>query len=566
MTDAGNHRRGWLLAALVVAGAATLYLGRLGDRALWSEEVRWAEIPREMARSGDLMWPTINTHTYYDKPLGSYWLVLAAAPLAGGVNELAARLPSAVAGVFAVGLLIALARRFTGDIRAAALAGAVLATSYGFAFFARTASSDVETVAGVLAALWVGTGADGRWSGRRTVAFWLVMAATSLTKGLLGFALPLLILGCYHTFAVPGDRGAGALGWARAAAGRNGWLLSRWTLPAAALAAAVYLAPFAVSAAQTGSAEGLGMVWRENVRRFFDAHNHRGPVYLYAYEIVALLAPWSLMLPAALVRAHQARDRGDRFALTFFWAVFVFFTLSSSRRSYYLLPVLPAAAFLVSRVVLAEGAELGVWARRLRAAGYALTAAGAVAAGLAAAVPASVLGEASGGLAGLPRPGIFLAGWMFVAACVGLTAVRRTPVRSAVSLATIAAWGTGYWFLAAQPDLEPYRTARPFLEHMRGITSADPGGVALYRTREAVWYLDPGVPLPECGSPVELADRLAVGSCRWALLKEQDLGMVAARVVVVLREPSHPWEGPAAAGRKMVLVEHRFGSYRGNPR
>src|SRR5207237_710202 len=102
--------------------------------------------------------------------------------------------------------------------------------------------------------------------------------------------------------------------------GRNGWLLNGWTLLAAPVAAAAYLAPFAVSVSQTGSDEGLGMVWRENVRRFFDAHNHRGPVYLYTYVIVGLLAPWSLLLPAALVRAHHARDPMDRFALAFFWA------------------------------------------------------------------------------------------------------------------------------------------------------------------------------------------------------------------------------------------------------
>src|SRR5207248_5421632 len=141
--------------------------------------------------------------------------------------------------------------------RVGALAGAVLATSYSFAFFARTASTDAETVAGMLAALWIGTGTDGRWGWRRAVAFWLVMAATSLTKGLLGFALPLLVLGCYHTFRSPLPLGGGE----GDLLARNGWLLNRWTLVAAPLAAAVYVAPFAVSAAQTGSAEGLGMVW-----------------------------------------------------------------------------------------------------------------------------------------------------------------------------------------------------------------------------------------------------------------------------------------------------------------
>lgn len=540
-------------AGLVVAGAAVLFLARLGDRAIWAEEVRWAEIPREMARSGDWFWPTINARTYYDKPLGSYWLVLAAAAAAGGVNETAARLPSAAAGVLAVGLLIALGRRFY-DGRVGALAGAVLATSYGFAFFARTASTDVETVAGMLAALWISTGSADRWGWRRTLAFWLVMAATSLTKGLLGFALPLLVLGCYRTFGCDGPSTPGVVGWVRGAIARNGWLLNRWTAVAAPLAAAVYFAPFAVSVAQTGSAEGLGMVWRENVRRFFDAHNHRGPVYLYAYVIFGLLAPWSPFLPAALVRAGRPADPGDRFARAFFWAVFVFFTLSSSRRSYYLLPVLPAAALLVARVVLAPAADLGPCARRLRAGGYAALAGVAVLAGLAAVPPGWLAGTPVADLPPLPAPGAYLAGWAAAVAGVGLAAVRFTPARAAVSAAVIAGWGIGYLYLVALPGLEDCRTGRPFLEQVRETVGPGSTDVMLYRTREAVWYLDPNGPLPEAGSAEELAEKLAAGDVRWGLLKEQDLAAVADRVRVVLREPARPWEPADVAKGKLVLV------------
>jgi 4-amino-4-deoxy-L-arabinose transferase-like glycosyltransferase len=524
---------GWRFAAgLVLAGAAVLFLARLGDRAIWSEEVRWAEIPREMVRSGDWFWPTINSHTYYDKPLGSYWLVLAASTVAGGVNETAARLPSALAGLAAVALLIALGRRFF-DGRVGALAGAILTTSYAFTFFARTASTDVETVAGMLAALWIGTGTEDRWSGKRTLAFWLVMAATSLTKGLLGFALPLLVLGCYHTFA----------GNIRGVFARNCWLLNRWTLLAAPLAVAVYFAPFAVSISQTGSAEGLGMVWRENVRRFFDAHNHRGAVYLYAYVIFGLFAPWSAFLPAALLR--RPLDRGDRFARAFFWAVFVFFTLSSSRRSYYLLPVIPASALLVSRLLLASADELTPCVRRLRTASYVVLAVTAVTAGLAAVVPIAELPR-------LPDPWVYLAGWVVAVAGVVLAAARFSPNRMALSAAAIAGWGIGYYYLAALPGLEDYRTSRPFLEQVRERVGSDE--VMLYRTREAVWYLDPGVPLPEAESAEELAEKLESGDVLWGLLKEQDLSGVAERVRPLLRERNHPWEPADVVKGKLVLV------------
>ena len=67
-------------------------------------------------------------------------------------NETAARLPCAIAGLLAVGLLILLARRLY-DLRIGVISGFILATSFSFVFFSRHASADVETITGELAAL-----------------------------------------------------------------------------------------------------------------------------------------------------------------------------------------------------------------------------------------------------------------------------------------------------------------------------------------------------------------------------------------------------------------------------
>src|SRR5580658_1241223 len=185
----------WTLAGCgVLALTAILYFTRLGAKALWASEFRWAEIAREMLRSGNYFWPTINGHLYYDKPLGSYWLVLASIPVSGGMNETAARLPCAIAGLLAVGLLMLLARRLY-DSRIGVIAGFILATSFSFVFFSRTASADVETIAGELGALLLFLKHEDRPTGWWVVWLWIVMAITSLTKGLLGFVLPIMVMG-----------------------------------------------------------------------------------------------------------------------------------------------------------------------------------------------------------------------------------------------------------------------------------------------------------------------------------------------------------------------------------
>src|SRR6202050_1539741 len=196
-----NELSDWRLAGCgVIAATAILFFTRLGGRALWSSEFRWAEIAREMLRTGNYFWPTINGHLYYDKPLGSYWLVLASTWVTGGLNETAARLPCAIAGLFAVGLLILLARRLY-DLRVGVISGLMPATSFSFGFFSRPASADVETITGELAALLLFLKHEDRPVGWWVVGLWVIMAITSLTKGLLGFVLPIMVIGLYATLS-----------------------------------------------------------------------------------------------------------------------------------------------------------------------------------------------------------------------------------------------------------------------------------------------------------------------------------------------------------------------------
>ena len=195
---------------MVLLLTAILFMGKLGACSFWSEETRWGEIPREMQRDGNFFWPTFNGQTYYDKPLGSYWLVLLAARVTGQIDEEAARLPSALSGLLAVAVMMLLTRRIY-DERTALLAGLILGTSFSFVFFSRNAASDMENLAGILTALWLFHRNYEKPTFSGTMLFWLTMSLTSLTKGLLGFALPLLVSGIYATLYGPGLPHAGRL-------------------------------------------------------------------------------------------------------------------------------------------------------------------------------------------------------------------------------------------------------------------------------------------------------------------------------------------------------------------
>lgn len=324
----------WRLSVLAILSlAAVLFFSRLAERPFWGPESRWAEVAREMRISGNYFWPTINGKVHFGKPLLSYWLIAAAADLSGELNEVAARLPSAGFALLGVALVVLLARRLYG-YRTAVLAGIILTTSYSYVFFARLAAADMATVTGVLAALTLFVYQKDKDSGWWVFGLWTIMALTSLTKGLVGFVLPLLVIGIYsllgeglRTFSDGLLHGAikQRCAWVFS---RCRWLFNLKTGAAAAIGLSLYALPFAVSAALMHSELGLAKVWSENVVQFFASFDNLGPIYLYGYAIFTLMAPWSALLPAALLQIHcKSRERQDRFSLVYFWATFFLFTI-----------------------------------------------------------------------------------------------------------------------------------------------------------------------------------------------------------------------------------------------
>ncbi len=560
-----NDSRFPIRAGLVLIFGAVLFLARLGARALWSSEFRWAEIAREMLVTHNYFWPTINGHVYYDKPLGSYWLVIFSTPFTGGLNEAATRLPSAIAGLLAVMLLMLLVRRLY-DARTAILAGVILMTSFSFVFFSRDASADVETITGELAALLLFSHNEDRGGGIWVVGLWLIMAATSLTKGLLGFALPLLVIGAYSCLRD---------GWAilfqeisrgsladriRRLIERNRWFFNWYTVVGIALGGFVYYLPFEISARMMGTQKGLAMVYRENVVRFFHPFDHRGPIYLYVYVIFGLMAPWSALLPAALVETHTLRHakaepaRADRFALVYFWATFIFFTLSGSRRSYYILPILPAAAILVARTLVYPGELRSMIARRLLTIGYAIVAIAAVV-GIVLLIPAwAILPSPYDALPELPAKFPFIVIWIVSVAAV-IYAIRKfSPFRVAISMGVIAYLVMAYIYIFAMPAAEAYRGEKPFGYAVLNKIGGSTDHLVLYKTEGPLFYLNPPKPLPELDDKQDLQDAIAKGDAKWMIVRRRDMPKLDTPTTVELSEASYPWESDYNFRNKVVLV------------
>lgn len=327
-----KSERGPLL--LLLAATALLLLLGLGSRELWGAETRWANIALQMLQSGDYFDPYLKGSPYYDKPLLSYWLITATSWLTGGLGHWSLRLSSVISAWFSVWLVYLLGeqlfRKGTGLI-----AGWMLATTFYFVFWARVATADILTVCGVLAAVWwYWRGPDDSrfW---RYVVFFGLLSLTSLFKGLIGFILPGLVL-LPHLLSEHR--------WKRH--------LNLRLLAALVIAGAFYMTPFVLShfyGAPTYEQSGLGLVLRENVVRFFQPFDQFGPIYTYLIYLPVYTLPWApCWLIALWVAARNWKhiEPDTRWLIQGLALLMLFFTASGSRRSYYVLPLVPFAQLL----------------------------------------------------------------------------------------------------------------------------------------------------------------------------------------------------------------------------
>ncbi|HEX5412774.1 MAG TPA: glycosyltransferase family 39 protein [Terriglobia bacterium] len=328
-----------VLVLLVVAGC--MFFAGIGRLALIEpDEGRNAEVAREMLATGDWITPHFNNFAYLDKPPVFFWAVASSFKLAG-LSEASARFPSALAALLTVFLCWLLARRMFQH-STALYAGIVVATSPLVVVFARDVIFDMTLTLFVTAAMacyWLRESGPGRHK-LLDVLFFSAMGLATLTKGPVGFLLPLLSIAAYQAFR----RNLGRLK-------DLNWLLGLTAFFAITL-------PWFIAVSIRHPDFPRYAFWQESLQRFATGHSHRGgPVYYYLIIYLAGFLPWSFfLLYAAIRRVRQWRElRKEQqapvlFLLSWVGVVFVFFTISQSKLPGYFLPAMVPLSILMSKV------------------------------------------------------------------------------------------------------------------------------------------------------------------------------------------------------------------------
>jgi 4-amino-4-deoxy-L-arabinose transferase-like glycosyltransferase len=454
------------------------------ERSFWGRhgEARRAEVSREMAASGDWLIPHLNGDPFITKPPLYYWSAALMFTLTEEFDEFSARLPSLIAGTFGV-LLVALWGSTVFSQQTGMFAGIVLATNFLYCGIARTAGIDMMLTLFTTAALYCfSIGLECRAGKKQQNTFgtrlFLLTAAWigfgTMTKNPIGLAVPLLAIIGYILLSRDFKLILDTKPW---------WGLLIFLLITLPWFLLVYLRV----------PNFFEVLQQETVGRYIDPDGtpHLEPFYYYLPSLGAF-APWVLFVPAAFIAAFSKGfrnlSRSHQFLLIAAVTTFVLFSSVGSKREYYLLPLYPVLALLVSKVwdeyiVMKEQTPLR-WTWKSMDIPIIVFAALLGVVGLALPIAAKIY--------------LFQYFWQsigFGILCVGagilagILFVRHRP-KAVFGVYTLATIGLYVFALTTViPEMDRYRSRKEFFQEARGIVREAPLADFHYEGYDVQFYM-----------------------------------------------------------------------------
>jgi 4-amino-4-deoxy-L-arabinose transferase-like glycosyltransferase len=311
-----------------------------------ADEPRYAQVAREMLERHDWITPVLGGRPWLEKPPLYYWQAMLAYSLFG-INDVAARLPSAFDATLLVIAVYLFFRRFRRGVEGDA--GLITASSAGVIGFARAASMDMA----LASAFAIGVLAWWAWreSGQKIhlASFYAFMALGMLAKGPVA---PFL---------------AGAVIVLFASLTREFRLVARTLWAPGILLFCAIAFPWYIAVQMRNPEFFREFILQHNLARFSsDLYHHRQPFWYYLPVTALALVPWTIFVAAAFLRSariwwaeHKSVSSEPDLELQFTWFVccwlvlpVVFFSVSQSKLPGYILPAIPAGSVLLANYLL----------------------------------------------------------------------------------------------------------------------------------------------------------------------------------------------------------------------
>ena len=350
-------------AVLLLVFACLITVLGLWENELESgDETRVAGIAAEMVIEGDYLVPHLNGEPFLEYPPLHYWM-MAGAYKTFGINDFAAKFPSALMAVLCGFLVYLFARKMRYPVGFALLATIMLMTSAQFFGNSRKCMVDMSLAFFVLLAVYgfFALTQAANWRGRAgyILLFIIGCAGGIYSKGLLGLCIPVATLGGWLVLSDVAQK--------RVSIGRYIWL-------AIGVAASIAIAGIWYYLIYRRSGEMFHTAFYvNNIGRFTGSQgDHDEPFYYYLTKLPTLFVPWMIIMPFALWRfcrkTYRNYDEAMALILVFLLVPLAALTVASGKRTVYLLPLYAPCALLCAGYIwsLSEGIKqkfVAIWQR-----------------------------------------------------------------------------------------------------------------------------------------------------------------------------------------------------------
>ncbi len=344
------------IALLLFLVGGFIYFYNLGLPQLGKAEGRIAEVVREMLLRRDYFHPTCLFTPYVTKPIIPYWFVIGVYKIRGILDEFTLRIPVAISVLLSALSIFILSKRLFG-IAAAYVSTAIFFTSYGVLIWGRLAAPDMLNV------LFITVSVTFYWFIRDKenpflfLFLGVIVALSGHMKGLVGVVIPLLLIGIDIVFS------------------RRFFLFLRpRVIGAFLLGLFLYVIPFLLSkiTSTTSGYNWISMAIHESVTRAIKPFDHKGTPFMYLEFLPIWMLPWTPIFLLSIIiffkRLKELPYEAKWLGLSIL-AIFFLFTLAGSRRSYYILPILPFCAIFIGLIFELEKSlkdSLTKWAIKIQ--------------------------------------------------------------------------------------------------------------------------------------------------------------------------------------------------------
>ena len=342
-----------VLSILLIAMLLTLPWIGIGDY-YTKGEPREATEALSMLNDGNWILPMDYADEIGYKPPLMHWIIAGISIVAGSVSEWSSRLPSAL-GLMGMAILTLLFLKKRKNVQTGVISALILLTCFELHRYSIECRVDMTLAFFMSASLfglykWEEKGLKGY-----PVLTVACLACACLVKGPIGAVLPVGISAIYLLLR-----------------GYNFWKVLLKSM-LVALPALLILGLWYILAYQIKGDYFLNVVFAENIGRFLGMKDqtlgiqyslgHEGPFWYYIPALLLGLMPWAL-IPNLLLFVLKYKkpntsslwnrfvnlDKFTLFSVLVVVIFVVFYSLPTSKRSVYIMPVYPFAAYLLTKV------------------------------------------------------------------------------------------------------------------------------------------------------------------------------------------------------------------------